>query len=64
MSHCPPPRKLPSPCAALPPTRGPSAPPRWKSEELLKGGREIEIEHAEQTYRLRVTSLGKLILTK
>jgi hemin uptake protein HemP len=31
--------------------------------ELLRGAREIEIEHAGRIYRLRLTSLGKLILT-
>jgi hemin uptake protein HemP len=38
--------------------------PRVRSEVLLQGGRELEIEHAGAVYRLRVTSLGKLILTK
>ncbi|MCH7343677.1 hemin uptake protein HemP [Pelomonas sp. CA6] len=37
---------------------------RWNSQTLLGQDREIEIEHAGQLYRLRVTSLGKLILTK
>jgi hemin uptake protein HemP len=34
------------------------------SEELLQGRRELFIEHEGQTYRLRVTSRGKLYLTK
>jgi hemin uptake protein HemP len=34
------------------------------SEELLQGRRELFIEHDGQTYRLRVTSRGKLYLTK
>ncbi len=34
------------------------------SEELLKGRRELFIEHEGQMYRLRVTSRGKLYLTK
>jgi hemin uptake protein HemP len=34
------------------------------SADLLEGAREIEIEHAGAVYRLRRTSLGKLILTK
>lgn len=41
------------------------APPlRVSSSELLAGGRELVIVHAEQEYRLRLTSQGKLILTK
>ncbi len=49
------------------PTQAPTPPtmqPRVRSEVLLQGGRELEIEHAGAVYRLRVTSLGKLILTK
>ncbi len=38
--------------------------PRLSSEHLFAGRREIEIEHAGQIYRLRMTALGKLILTK
>ena len=34
------------------------------SEQLFAGLSEIEIQHGEATYRLRRTSLGKLILTK
>lgn len=37
---------------------------RLHSRELLAGAREIEIVHGSQCYRLRLTSLGKLILTK
>jgi hemin uptake protein HemP len=41
------------------------APPvrRLAVSELLRGAREIEIEHAGRIYRLRLTSQGKLILT-
>lgn len=35
-----------------------------RSEEILQGSREVAIEHAGQFYRLRLTSTGKLILTK
>jgi hemin uptake protein HemP len=42
----------------------PTAPRCLASENLLAGETEIEIEHGEAVYRLRVTSLGKLILTK
>ncbi|MFN5048680.1 hemin uptake protein hemP [Roseateles asaccharophilus] len=37
---------------------------RLSSQSLMGQEREIEIEHAGQLYRLRLTSLGKLILTK
>ena len=37
---------------------------RWRSAELFGTGQEIEIEHGQAVYRLRLTSLGKLILTK
>lgn len=37
---------------------------RLRSEALLAGANEIEIQHGEAVYRLRLTSLGKLILTK
>lgn len=42
----------------------PERPRRLTSDQLLGGDREIEIEHGRATYRLRLTSLGKLILTK
>lgn len=34
------------------------------SKQLFAGKNEIEIEHNGKAYRLRQTSLGKLILTK
>ncbi len=37
---------------------------RIASDALFGGGRELEIEHAGALYRLRVTALGRLILTK
>jgi hemin uptake protein HemP len=47
------------------PSSGPmSGRRRLSSEALLCNEREVEIEHAGQLYRLRLTSLGKLILTK
>lgn len=56
----------------LPPSSRPVAPPRApaaavrriQSRDLLGAGAEVEIEHAGHVYRLRLTSLGKLILTK
>lgn len=35
-----------------------------RSESLFAGATELEIQHGEAIYRLRITSLGKLILTK
>jgi hemin uptake protein HemP len=37
---------------------------RWTSQELFAGGRELVILHAGSEYRLRLTSQGKLVLTK
>jgi hemin uptake protein HemP len=37
---------------------------RINSRELLGTAQEIEISHTGQVYRLRLTALGKLILTK
>lgn len=37
---------------------------RISSEKLLGGAVEVHIEHRGALYRLRQTSLGKLILTK
>jgi hemin uptake protein HemP len=44
--------------------RAPSAPPRISSEQLFGEGTEVQIEHRGALYRLRMTALGKLILTK
>jgi hemin uptake protein HemP len=51
---------------APPPVPAAPAAPRRRvsSQELLGTAREIEIVHGSQCYRLRLTSLGKLILTK
>jgi len=35
-----------------------------ESTRLMAGGNEIHIRHEGQTYRLRITKNGKLILTK
>ena len=37
---------------------------RITSAQLLQGRRQVEIEHAGELYRLRITKAGKLILTK
>lgn len=45
-----------------------SAAPRtgvvWTSEEILRGEKEVQITHHSETYRLRLTRNGKLILCK
>lgn len=47
------------------PERPPAVPARrLPSRALLADGREVEIDHDGVIYRLRVTSQGKLILTK
>lgn len=43
---------------------GPEQPLRVAADVLLKGRRELIILHNADEYRLRVTSNGKLILTK
>jgi hemin uptake protein HemP len=40
------------------------AEPRISSRQLLGDAKEVLIEHRGAIYRLRETSLGKLILTK
>ena len=42
----------------------PQGPVRVLVSEILAGGREAILEHDGQDYRLRITSNGKLILTK
>lgn len=44
--------------------QAPAPRPRHRSEALLAGAREVVIEHRGQDYLLRLTSSGKLILTK
>ncbi len=46
------------------PSAAPSGPRRLPVGELLRDQREIIIEHGAEAYRLRLTSKGKLILTK
>jgi hemin uptake protein HemP len=54
------PANVPLPAHAEAPVRT----PRLSSRVLLGGGNEVEIDHGGVVYRLRQTSLGKLILTK
>ena len=68
----PTPITAPRPIPGLPANPAPASavaaagtPRRLRSEQLFAGGAvEVEIEHQQQVYRLRRTSLGKLILTK
>ena len=39
-------------------------PIQLQSRSLFKGQRELHIQHNDETYRLSITKLGKLILTK
>ncbi|KQV80377.1 hypothetical protein ASD15_16120 [Massilia sp. Root351] len=46
------------------PVRSPApAVRRLTSAGLMQDQREVEIEHGNKVYRLRITQLGKLILT-
>lgn len=49
---------------ASPREAGSAALARISSQQLLAGANEVLIEHHGTLYRLRQTSLGKLILTK
>ncbi|WP_420821358.1 hemin uptake protein HemP [Pseudooceanicola aestuarii] len=40
------------------------APPRHIAQNLTEGGQLAHILHGDQTYVLRITRAGKLILTK
>ena len=44
-------------------TSDPAGPRRIRSEDILRGAREIVIDHDGRLYRLRITQNGKLILT-
>jgi hemin uptake protein HemP len=61
-------RTKPHDTALVPPAGCVTATARARREitsaELLAGEREIHIRHADETYTLRQTSKGKLILTK
>ncbi len=46
------------------PTPLPHPARRWHSADLFGAARDIEIVHGASVYRLRLTSLNKLILTK
>ena len=65
-AQAPAPAPLPmsSPPLRNPPVADPGSSRRLSSEELFGTEQEVEIKHGEVVYRLRRTSLGKLILTK
>lgn len=46
-----------------PPPAAPARPARLNSQDLLREAKAVEIEHDGKIYELRVTRLGKLILT-
>ena len=60
MSLPPPPTPLPAESTQ----RQPIASVRITSAQLFAGAAEVHIEHFGAVYRLKQTSLGKLILTK
>lgn len=45
-------------------TNEPRSTPTLDTRALFKGGKELRIRHNSETYRLSITKLGKLILTK
>jgi hemin uptake protein HemP len=49
---------------AFPSRTSAAQPESITTDELMRGGRELTILHAGDQYRLRITSNGKLILTK
>ncbi len=61
-------KTLASPAYVLPLDRNnngaKAAEPRVNVLELMRGSRELVLDHGGQLYRLRITALGKLILTK
>ncbi len=59
-------RKRPVSKASNPPVRSGVKPPvrRIDVHDLMAGGREAVLLHDSEEYRLRLTSNGKLILTK
>ncbi|WP_092047672.1 hemin uptake protein HemP [Planctomicrobium piriforme] len=54
----------PSDAPPVPCCKEGSQTPVLDSTQLFQGNREISIRHGEETYRLRLTKSGKLILHK
>ncbi len=58
-------RPIPTPGAVQAPgAADPTGPARIDSRDLFGAAQELLIQHQAQTYRLRITAQGKLILTK
>lgn len=47
-----------------PSAAGRPSPARVNIDTILRGRQEVIIEHRDEEYRLRITSNGKLLLTK
>ncbi len=52
-----------NPSSPAPAPASPAQPVRLNSQDLLRTAKAVEIEHDGKIYQLRVTRLGKLILT-
>lgn len=50
--------------SATEPDARPRLPDPIPADRLFEGRQEIQIAHGDETYRLRITRNGKLILTK
>jgi len=61
---CEPKRGRPAATTPPAPAARPAQPESLESAALLAGGTEVLIRHGAETYRLRVTRLNRLILTK
>ena len=59
-----PPLPRPDTRPTAPPPQGDAPLPCVDSQALFGPARELHIDHQGQRYRLRITALGKLILTK
>lgn len=53
-----------APSLAIEPNQHTGAPTTIQADRLFHGSQEILIAHNGETYRLRITKNGKLILTK
>jgi hemin uptake protein HemP len=53
-----------TPCIATQPDARARLPDPIPADRLFEGRQEIQIAHGDETYRLRITKNGKLILTK
>lgn len=64
MIQTPPEPRPDSPPPAASSTETPPPSKTYQSAELFQGRREVYIQHGQALYRLRITSQGRLILTK